>query len=311
MSAVSDVVLGVDAGGTKLLGGLVTREGEVLDTDEVPTPRSPEGCDPGLRALSALAARLADVAAAAGHRIVGIGLGFPEYVRDGVVSSAEVFAWDRQPAEVLAEVLPGLPVTVEGDVLCAAAAEARARSMRPGSSLFYVSWGTGLSSSLVLGDVPLRGRRGEALAFGEWPVAAAVDSGWRENLERYAAGLSLGRRYRQRTGEEVDGRTVVRRSTDGDDPVADDIVDSVARALAHALAQVVHLLDPDVIVLGGGLGTSGTRPPRLVAELLPSLLHRPDPPPVEPAVAGPRAGLVGAGLLATAPSRARPAGRTP
>jgi len=294
---VSDVVLAIDAGGTKLLGGLVTGDGAVLGANEVATPRAPEGCDPGLRALAAMAARLADTASAAGHRVVGIGVGFPEYVRDGAVSSAEVFAWDRQPADVLADVLPGVPVTVEGDVLCAAAAEAHARSMRPGSSLFYVSWGTGLSSALVLGGVPFRGRRGEALALGEWPVAAAVDSVWPENLERYAAGLSLGRRYQQLTGAELDGRSVIGRAAAGDDPVAADIVDSAARAVAHALAQVVHLLDPDVVVLGGGLGTSGTRPPLLVAELLPGLLHRPDPPPVEVAVAGAQAGLIGAGLL--------------
>ena len=295
-----DVVLAIDAGGTKLLGGLMTAGGEVLATDEVPTPRSPRGCDPGLRALAELAGRLSDAAAAADQRVVAVGVGFPEYVRDDAVTSAEVFAWDRQPAEVLADVVPGVPVRVEGDVLCAVAAEARARSAGPGSSLFYVSWGTGLSSSLVLGGTPLPGRRGEALALGEWPVPAAVDAGWPENLERYAAGLSLGVRYRTQTREDVDGRTVIERAAAGDDPVAAEIVDSAARAVAHALAQVVHLLDPDVIVLGGGLGTSGTRPPQLVAELLPGLLHRPDPPPVEPAVAGPRAGLVGAGLLAGA-----------
>ena len=69
---MSDVVLAIDAGGTKLLGGLVTGDGAVLDADEVATPRAPEGCDPGLRALAALAARLADMASAAGHR-AGVG----------------------------------------------------------------------------------------------------------------------------------------------------------------------------------------------------------------------------------------------
>ncbi len=139
------------------------------------------------------------------------------------------------------------------------------------------------------------GRRGEALALGEWPVAAAVDPDWSGNLERFAAGLALGHRYRDRTGEDVDGRTVISRATAGDS-VAAGVVDSAAAALAHALAQVVHLLDPDVVVLGGGIGTSGTRPSELVATLLPDLVNRPDPPAVEPAVSGARAGLVGAGL---------------
>ena len=277
----------------------MTGDGAVLGADEVPTPRAPEGCDPGLRALAALAARLADTASAAGHRVVGIGVGFPEYVRGGAVSSAEVFAWDRQPADVLADVLPGVPVTVEGDVLCAAAAEAHARSTRPGSSLFYVSWGTGISSALVLGGVPFRGRRGEALALGEWPVAAAVDSEWPENLERYAAGLSLGRRYQQLTGAELDGRRGADgRAAAGHDPVAADIVDSAARAVAHALAQVVHLLDPDVVVLGGGLGDVG-HPAAAVG-------RRAAPGPAPPAGPAPRGG--GGGRCAGGPDRRGPAG---
>ena len=293
---MTDVVVAIDAGGTKLLGGLVAPDGAVLATEEVATPRAPEGCDPGLRALAGLAGRLASSAAAGGHRVTGVGLGFPEYVRDGKVTSAEVFAWDRQPAEVLADVVPDVPVAVAADVRCSAAAEAWARSAGPGTSLFYVSWGTGLSSALVLDGLPMTGRRGEALALGEWPVASAVDPGWTGNLEQYAAGYSLGRRYTEKTGEDADGRTVIGRATEGD-AVAAEVVDTAARALTHALAQVVLLLDPEVIVLGGGLGTSDTLAPRLVIDLLPDLLRRPEPPAVEPAVAGAQAGLVGAGLL--------------
>lgn len=290
---MTDVVLAIDAGGTKLLGGLVTRTGQTLHVDEVPTPRTPSGCDPGLVALVALAGRLGRAADAAGHLVRAIGVGFPEYVRDGVVTSAEVFAWERQPAKALADIAPGTPVVVEADVRCAAAAEAHTR---PASDFFYVSWGTGLSSSLVVSGMPLPGHRGEALALGEWPVSAAVDPAWPGKLEQYAAGLAIGDRYREQTGVRLDGRAVVGRAADGD-PVAVKVVDSAAGALAHALAQVVHLLDPEVVVVGGGLGTSGTRLPQLVAKLLPGLLARPDPPPVEFAVAGPRSGLVGAGLL--------------
>ena len=122
---MTELVLAIDAGGTKLLGGLVTRQGEVLHTEEVPTPATATGSDPGLRELTALARRVADTADEHG-RIVGVGLGFPEYVRGGRVTSTEVFAWDRQPADLLGEVVPGVPVVVEADVRCAAVAEAAA-----------------------------------------------------------------------------------------------------------------------------------------------------------------------------------------
>lgn len=292
---MSEVALAVDVGGTKLLAGLVTRTGEIIESVETSTPRSAAGADPGLVAFLASAHELAERARAGGHVVRAAGAGFPEYVRDDALTSAEVVAWERQPAAVLSDVVPGVPVVIEGDVRCAAVAEAHARGAS--GLLFYVSWGTGLSSTIVLDGVPLPSRRGEALALGEWPVSARVEPAWDGNLEQYAAGRSLGRRYAVRAGAEVDGRTVVERAEAGE-PVATDVVESAARALAHALAQVVHVLDPDLIVLGGGLGTSGSRPPALVAELLPTLLHRQGPAPVEPARTGPQAGLVGAALLA-------------
>lgn len=295
---VTDVALAIDAGGTKLLGGLVSANGTILHVDEVATPRAPEGVDPGLRQFERLATRLVATATEQAHTVRAVGLGFPEYVSRNRVTSTEVFAWDRQPAEVLGAIVPGSPVMVDADVRCAAVAEAAARRLGRGS-LFYVSWGTGLSSTWVLDGRAVPGRRGEALALGEWSVAAAVERDWPGNLEQYAAGYSLGRRYADRTGTPADGRGVIGRAIDGD-TIALNVVDSAAAALARAIAQVVQLLDPDVVVLGGGLGTSDTRAPRRVAELLPGLLHRPGSPPVEPAVAGPRAGLVGAALVAWA-----------
>lgn len=294
---MTEVALAIDAGGTKLLGGLVGRDRTILHEEEVATPRSPAGVDPGLRELARLATGLAAVARERRYDVRAVGLGFPEYVGDDAATSSEVFAWDRQPAEVLGEIVPGVPVAVEADVRCAAVAEASARGLGTGSSLFYVSWGTGLSTTYVLDGRPVAGHRGEALAFGEWPVPAAVDPSWSGNLEQYAAGLSLGRRYTSLTGTDADGRGVIARADDGD-PVALEVVETAAGALARAVAQVVQLLDPQVVVLGGGLGTSGTRLPRRVVELLPTLLHRPDPPPVQPAVAGACAGLVGAALVA-------------
>jgi glucokinase len=264
---MTDVALALDAGGTKLLAGLVTRDGTTLLREQVPTPRDDRGCDPGLRTLAALAGRVRDRAEAAGLRVVTAGAGMPEYVHAGALTSAEVFAWTHQPDEVLAGL--GVPVTVESDVRCAALAEAH---RRPGTtSMLYVSWGTGLSSALVVDGRCLTGRRGEAIALGEWPVAAAVDPGWPGNLEAYASGRGIALR-----GDEA----------------------GAAVAVAHAVAALVQVLDPDVVVLGGGIGTSGGPLPGGVRDAVPALLSRPGPPPVEPAVAGSDAGLLGAALVA-------------
>ena len=264
---MADVVLALDAGGTKLLGGLVTRDGTIVLREQVPTPRDDRGCDPDLHALAALALRVRDQAAAAGSRVTAVGVGMPEYVRDGSLTSAEVFAWTRQPGEVLAGL--GGPVAVESDVRCAALAEASLREDTP--SLLYVSWGTGLSSTLVVGGRCLAGRRGEAIALGEWPVAAAVDASWPGNLETYASGRGIALR-----GDEA----------------------GAADAVAHAVVALVQVLDPDVVVLGGGVGTSGGPLQTGVRDAVPRLLARPCPPPVEAARAGADAGLLGAARIA-------------
>lgn len=293
-------VLGIDVGGTKLLGGVVrlTPTGpEVLGSRELPAPRTESGVDPGLRALAELATDLAGLAREHGQEPAAVGIGVPEYVVDDEVLHAEVLVGDRQPRDLLAALLPGVPVRVEADVRCAALAEAQARGVGPGTSVLYLSWGTGLSSTLLVDGVPLAGRRGEALALGEWPVAAQVDRSWAGNLEQYAAGRSLGLRHEAASGVVGDARAVVGLAERGD-PVALRVVESASLAVAHALAQVVLLLDPDLVVLGGGLGSSGTMPPRRVAELLPTLLRRPGPPPVEAATTGPLAGMLGAALLA-------------
>ena len=131
--AVADVVLALDAGGTKLLGGLVTRSGEIVARTQRPTPRTSAGCDPGLVELTDLAGSLAVAASQQGHRIRGAGLGIAEYVSGDRLTSAEVFSWDRQPTELLAGHANGR-VAVETDVRCAAMAEIDdelARSARP------------------------------------------------------------------------------------------------------------------------------------------------------------------------------------
>ena len=192
---MSDVVLAIDAGGTKLLGGLVTGDGAVLGATRWRLRAPPRAAIPDCGRWPRWPPGWRTRRRPPGTGSSASGVGFPEYVRDGAVTSAEVFAWDRQPADVLADVVPGVPVTVEADVLCAAAAEAHARSAardRACSTCRGAPASPRRWSSTVC---RCRGRRGEALALGEWPVAAAVDPGWKGNLEQYAAGLSLGRRY--------------------------------------------------------------------------------------------------------------------
>ena len=289
-------VLAVDVGGTKLSAALVSRDLEVRLAEEVPTPRSEAGCDPGLVELAALVDRLMVRARDHSLSVEAIGLGFPEYAIADRLTSTEVFAWDVQPTALLTGAGYGVPVLVESDVRCAALAEANDRQLD--GTLFYVSWGTGISSTLMLGRQCLTGRRGEAIGLGEFRVPSVVDPEWTGNLEAFASGLGVERRYADVDGSGgLDCRAITTIAAAGQ-PDALRIVGSAASAVAHALGACVSLLDPDLVVLGGGIGCSDSLLPRLAAEELATLLTRPEPPAVVPATLSARAGLLGAALLA-------------
>ena len=293
---MTSTVLAVDVGGTKLSAALVSRDLEVQVAEEVPTPRSLAGCDPGLVELAALVDRLMVRAQDHELRVDAIGLGFPEYTIADRLTSREVFAWDVQPTAMFASSGYGVPVVVESDVRCAALAEARSGKLD--GTLFYVSWGTGISSTLVIGGGEcLTGRRGEAIGLGEFDVVPVVDAEWAGTLEAFASGRGVERRYAELDGGGgLDCRAITALAAAGQ-PDARRIVASASSAVAHALRACVALLDPDSLVLGGGIGCSDSLLPRLVSEELATLLTRPNPPRVGQAILGARAGLLGAALV--------------
>ncbi|HEY8581393.1 MAG TPA: ROK family protein [Capillimicrobium sp.] len=294
------VAIALDAGGTKLAGGLARAGGELLVEELRQTPQTADGRDPGLRATLALAADLAAEAGARGLTVVGICAGLPEYVdAGGRLTSCDVLAWEAQPAELLAPLVPGGRCVVEADVRCGALAEGRFGAAAELGTWLYVSLGTGLSSTLVVERQPLRGARGEAIALGELDVPAAVEPVSSGNLEMYCSGEGVRRRYEAASGEDPGGALGVAQRAGAGDALAAGTLRSAGRALGRVLAGLVGLLDPEAVVLGGGLGTA---PGLLRDELLDAYGrragHRPGAPPVLPAALGSRAGLVGAGLLA-------------
>jgi len=280
---MTSVTLGLDVGGTKVAGGLVTADGTVLRRHEESTLVGGRR-DPGLRVTRKVAMTLIAVAADEGLDLEGTGAGFPEYVTPaGTLASRLVLDWDVQPAELL----PG-PLTVDSDVRCAAFGEARLGHRR--ADFLYVSVGTGISSCLITDGVPRRGARGEAIGLGELPVPSA-DAG----LEGYASGEGIRARYAALTGGSPDGARPVLAAADAGEPAAVEVVTSAARALAAALGWATALLDPGAIVLGGGLGIAGGLwRAELDAHVARTLAARPGAPAVLRTALGPDAGLIGA-----------------
>ncbi|MFJ4689058.1 ROK family protein [Streptomyces sp. NPDC091377] len=300
MSAV-DVTAALDVGGTKIAAGLVAADGTVLHRDERPTAVEGRLRDPGLAGTVAAARALLAEADRRGLTVVALGAGFPEYVAaDGTLTSREVLAWDIQPEKVLRAELPSARVTIGSDVRCGALGEARYGAGRGLDDFLYVSLGTGLSSTLVLGGTPVPGRRGEAIALGEFEVPASVDPGWGGTLEGYCSGRGIGDRRTALGGVTTAGAREVTDLADRGDPAAARVLASAGAALGTVLAMAVRLLDPAAIVLGGGLGTApGPMRSALESAYAERGAARPDAPPLVTAALGPAAGLIGAACLGT------------
>ncbi|MFF1399659.1 ROK family protein [Streptomyces sp. NPDC058287] len=298
------VAVALDIGGTTLVAGLVTADGTVLRSTSRPTAEHGRR-EPGLAGTVAMAREMTELAAALDAEVIGIGAGFPEFVNaEGQLTSHDVLDWTAQPADLLAPLAPGRPVVVESDVRCGALAEARFGGGRGLGSFLYVSLGTGLSATFVQCGQVWAGHRGEALALGSWELPASVDPTFSAavrdrrgpNLEDYVSGAAVAARYAAATGADVtEAREVATRAAAGDRTAA-ALLTTAGRALGTALAWTVSLLDPEAIVIGGGLGTAGGLLHDAAQEAYAEASPRPGRPPLRCAELGNRSGLVGAAL---------------
>jgi glucokinase len=296
------VTLGLDVGGTKVAGGLITRGGTVLRRHQESSLVGGRR-DPGLSVTRSVAATLIAAASDKGLELDGTGAGFPEYVTpDGMLASRLVIDWDVQPTAVLTG-----PLTVDSDVRCAARGEACFGHRLP--DFLYVSVGTGISSCLIAGGVPVLGVRGEAIGLGELPVAPDVDPSAGVSLEQYASGEGMRARYAAMTCGSSDadlpeGARPVLAAADAGEPLAIEVVTTAARALAAALGWLTAVLDPAAIVMGGGLadvgGCWGTTLDEHAARALGA---RPGGPPLLRAALGADAGIIGAAVAHRARAR--------
>jgi glucokinase len=233
---------------------------------------------------------------------LAIGVGVPELVdAAGQIRSAHLLDWSAIP---LTECLQAIaPAFLAADVRAAALAEARHGAGREFESFAYVSIGSGISSTVVQDGVPLAGARGGALVLssGSLGVPCAECSAWTEFvLEDFASGPALARRYAAVTGRVIErAETVIAAANDGE-PAAVQIVDSAANALGSSLGWLVNVLDPEAIVIGGGLGLARGRFRERLVEATRGHIWNPGARglPFVSAALGADAGLIGAALTA-------------
>ncbi|MBK9336568.1 MAG: ROK family protein [Lewinellaceae bacterium] len=295
---------GIDLGGTKI-------EGAVLESRENLKPlarqRIPTEANHGYEhILDQIATLVEMLAMETGRRPGRIGLGHPGTLdpNTGVVKNANTTALIGKPFDKDLERRLGVPVRLANDANCFAVAEAlmgAAPEALPNAEVvFGVILGTGVGGGLVVRQKVINGRQGIA---GEWGHNFLDESGGPcycgkvGCVETLISGPALEKFYAQESGQRMHLRDIVVRSVAGSDPAAVATMDRLVHYFGKTIAVVINILDPDVIVLGGGVGNIDRLYTDGVAEAQKHLFNtRIDTVFLKPKL-GDSAGVFGAALL--------------
>lgn len=240
--------IGVDIGGSKTAIGLIDLEtGDVIAEEVFDTPDQ-AGTGPFLARMKEAVARLR-----AGTEVTKIGIGLCELVdNDGhIVSAHRVRASATELREAFSDFAT---VVIESDVLAAALAEARFGAGRDALQWVYVNAGTGISSVLMTGEDCYSGAHGWAICLGMSPVDLANGQGNTGVIEDSAGGAGLLRQARAAGLAVETAHDLLSAGAEGQ-PEAVELLKRGGHILGNTIALLVNMLDPQRVVVGGGLAT--------------------------------------------------------
>ena len=307
--------IGVDVGGTKIAAGLVTPTGEVLREARRQTPATKVD-----EVAQAIADLVAELSADQEVEAVGVGAaGFCDATRSEVVYAPNL-AWRNEPLRQRIEAASGLKTVVENDANAAAWGEFRFGAARTAESAVVVTLGTGIGGGIIVNNQLVRGFQGFAAEIGHMEIKAGgrrCGCGLRGCWERYGSGTALVHEAREIAtvapaqatrllelaggqAQNITGQMVTQAAQEGD-PIALDVIETVAQWVGRGLANLVAVLDPEMIVLAGGVAGAGEtlRAPVQAAfeKHVTARLYR-HLPQIRLAEVGVPAGLIGAADLA-------------
>jgi glucokinase len=269
----SGALIGVDIGGTKVAAGVVDRTGKIVarSRGRMAARGNAEG---GLRAVTETLDALLRDKKARGGAAIGISVpGWVDSAQGTLISAANIPCWKEYPLAREVAKHCGLRTRVGNDANVAALAEAAWGAGAGHQNVFYVTIGTGIGTGIVQGGRIYEGRTGCAGEGGHTtidfhgPVCAC---GKRGCIEAYASGTAIGKNARERliAGQAssskmlalADGKIeavtaeIVGKAASQGDKLANEVLKETAERLGIWLGNVIELLEPDVIVLGGGAG---------------------------------------------------------
>jgi glucokinase len=270
----NEYVIGVDVGGTKVAAGFVNGDGEIGSVTRVPMVSDAQAAD-GLNAVTSAIDQLVELGKKNGWRIRGIGICAPgplDPFTGVIINPPNVPCWRNYPLAAEISKRYHLPVKIENDANAAALAEAFWGTGKGYGKVFYASIGTGVGTGFILDGRIYNGRTGAAPEGGHLTIdyrGPLCGCGKRGCVEMLVSGPAIARRAQAKlksasvshsplldlANGEISAVTceVVSRANAAGDATAKETLLETVELLAVWLGNIIDLLEPDVIIVGGGV----------------------------------------------------------
>jgi len=291
-AVAAPLVIGLDVGGTKILSGLVDRDGQIITQHEIDTPG--ESQVDVLAAVDAAVERLLD------ERVAAIGYGIPSNLdrRTGRILQSVNLPLENVDLVARSTERYGVPVGVENDGSVAALAEWKRGAGRGTTNLVMLTLGTGVGGGIILDGRLFRGwaELGHIVVQEGGPPCVC---GGRGHLEVLASGSAGDRAARDLFGPDADAYLLIDKAKGGH-AGARAALARIGESLGAAIGSLVNVFDPDVVVIGGGFGAAAGElvlGPAREAARREAMSPADETLRVVPAELGSEAGLVGAALV--------------
>jgi glucokinase len=267
--------LGIDLGGTNIKSGVVDQEGRAISSISLPT-EADRGPVVGLLNLAAAGSKAVEASGVGWEQIVAVGLGSPGTMDIGqgmLLEPPNLHGWDNLPIRQLLSDRLKKPVVLQNDGNAAAYGEYWAGAGRNTHSLVMFTLGTGVGGGIVVGGSILEGRHSHGGECGHIIIEATngrrCSCGVKGHLEAYASATSLVNRarealkatevyslLRQIEPPELTARAIDEAAAKGDE-IARRLMSETAHYLAVGAVSLMHTIDPDIVVFGGGMIAAG------------------------------------------------------
>jgi len=254
-------LFGIDLGGTKIEGVVIesTTTPEVLCRKRIPT-EADQGYGHIIDQIDSLVQSLSKEVEISPKKI---GIGTPGAIdpASGTLKNSNTVCLNGQPLRDDIQEKLGVPVIIENDANCFALAETRfgcvKHQVTDANVIFGVIMGTGVGGGIVVNNTILKGKHGIG---GEWGHNFLYESGGpcycgkTGCVETVISGTALEKYYRNLTGQNNTLKKIAQLARKEDQPEAKDTIDRLTHYFGKAIANVINILDPDAIILGGGVG---------------------------------------------------------